>query len=292
MAREDYVNSVNLNAGTDFPYLVLHVRGESIHPRNPGFQVMHWHEDLQFIRVFEGEIEVRTLDETVRVHAGEGLYVNRNVVHLVRQLEGCLYKSFLFPARFLEFYPGSPAREQVERITENTGLALLHFTGQEPWHARVLEALRLLAELEEDRTADLYTYRVLARLAGLWLDICENVRLPQNARAGVLEQRMRRMLRYIETHFAEDVTLEDLARSASLGKSECARCFRRSLDTTPYRYLLDYRLSMAARMLLETDESIGGIAAAVGFQQASHFGKCFREKTGCSPKEYRSRQAG
>ena len=44
MEREKYINSINLNTGTDFPYLVLDVANGVPHPRNPGFQVMHWHE--------------------------------------------------------------------------------------------------------------------------------------------------------------------------------------------------------------------------------------------------------
>ena len=44
-----FINSINLNAGTDFPYLVLEIINEQSFPRNPGFQVMHWHEDVQFI---------------------------------------------------------------------------------------------------------------------------------------------------------------------------------------------------------------------------------------------------
>ncbi len=39
--KEKYINSVNLNSHTDFPYLVLDVIGDKSYPRNPGFQVMH-----------------------------------------------------------------------------------------------------------------------------------------------------------------------------------------------------------------------------------------------------------
>lgn len=65
--KEDFINSVNLNINTDFPYLVLDVINDKSYPRNPGFQVMHWHEDLQFIYVLNGIIEVRTLDNAIRV---------------------------------------------------------------------------------------------------------------------------------------------------------------------------------------------------------------------------------
>ena len=45
--RNNCINSVNLNADSDFPYLVLDVVGDQSYPRNPGFQVMHWHEDCK-----------------------------------------------------------------------------------------------------------------------------------------------------------------------------------------------------------------------------------------------------
>lgn len=59
----NYINSINLKSNSDFPYLVLNVINDSSFPRNPGFQVMHWHEDLQFIYVLDGEIEVKTLEK-------------------------------------------------------------------------------------------------------------------------------------------------------------------------------------------------------------------------------------
>lgn len=58
--KDKYINSINLNNDTDFPYLVLDVVNDKAYPRNPGFQVMHWHEDLQFIYVLSGTVEVRT----------------------------------------------------------------------------------------------------------------------------------------------------------------------------------------------------------------------------------------
>ncbi len=53
---------------------------------------------------------------------------------------------------------------------------------------------------------------------------------------------------------------------------------------------MEYRLSKAAELLRETDEPVSVIAAETGFNHLSYFGKCFREKTGLSPSEYRKRR--
>lgn len=290
MDRENYINSVNLNHGTDFPYLVLHVTGGRAYPRNPGFQVMHWHEDLQLIYVLEGGVEVKTLDSAVRLQAGEAIFINKDVVHLVERSGRCRYNSFLFPAYFLSFYAGSPAKALVDSVTANERLPLVHFTPNVGWHREVTELLRQLSRIEQNKT-DLYAYEVLVRLSSLWLIMRRNLTLPQERKESVVHLRMQKMLRFIEDHYGEDLTLGDLSASANISKTECARCFRLSMDTTPCRYLTEYRLARAAELLKETREPVGNIAAAVGFHQVSHFGKLFREKTGRSPTAYRRRES-
>ena len=286
MKRQDYLNSVNLNQDTDFPYLVLNAVDDSSYPRNPGFQVMHWHEDLQFIYVQSGEIQVVTLETSVPLHPGDGIFINKNVVHLVRKSGSCRYKSFIFPDYFLKFYPGGPAGQAVERLAGNKDLPVFYIENREENRA-ALDRLKALADLDHRKTP-LYAYEVLTTLCALWLELCRIVTLPRRtALQSAAEGRMTAFLRYIEGHYSQRITLAALASSAHVSKSECLRCFRAALGTAPYQYLMEYRLSRAAELLRETDAPVGDIAARVGFGQASHFGKCFREKTGLSPSEYR-----
>lgn len=286
MEKEDYINSINLNIDTDFPYLVLDVIGKNSYPRNPGFQVMHWHEDLQFIYVLDGIVEVRTLDNSVQIQAGEAIFINKDVVHFVGEIENCHYNSFLFPPYFLAFYAGSPAKDFVDSVITNDQLPLAHFIPTVGWHKEITTILQQLVQLEKNKTI-FYVYEVLVKLASLWLVMRKNIILPQEQKESVVHLRMQKILRFIEEHFSEDITLSDLSASANISKSECSRCFKVSLNTTPYKYLAEYRLSKAAELLRETVEPVGNIATAVGFHQMSHFGKCFKEKTGYSPKAYR-----
>lgn len=311
--KEKYLNSVNLYVDTDFPYLVLDVIDDRSYPRNPGFQVMHWHEDLQFIYVLGGSIEVKTLDNTVSVQAGEGIFINKNVVHFVRRTGECHYNSFIFPAQFLEFSFHSPAKLFVDVVVENEQFSLFHFTSGEEWQEKALMLLCRLSELsrcyssgdtgaqrlqyrrersvcESDGTdrRGFYVYEVLVLLSALWLTMRKNILLPPKQQESTVSMRMQKFLRCIEQHYPEDLTLEDIAESASVSKSECLRCFHLTLQTTPYKYLMEYRLSKAAELLKKTDQPVSDISACVGFHQVSHFGKCFKEKTGYSPREYRN----
>ena len=151
--QKDYINSVNLNADSDFPYLVLDVWGDQSYPRNPGFQVMHWHEDLQFIYVLDGEIEIKTLDTSARIKKGGGVFINKNVIHLVNNTaSSCHYNSFIFPDYFLKFYFGSPAAAFVERISGKDELPICCFSKEMDWCKSVLSALSRLADFEKKKT--------------------------------------------------------------------------------------------------------------------------------------------
>lgn len=248
---------------------------------------MHWHEDLQFIYVLSGAVEVKTLDNSFRIEAGQGIFINKNVVHFVKRAGECHYNSFIFPAHFLEFSLNSPAKAFVESVTETEQFQVFPFTNRTDWGEKALSILQQLTELEKNKT-EFYIYEVLVLLVSLWLTIRKNITLPPKQQESIMNIRMQKFLRYIEQHYPEDVTLEDLAASANVSKTECLRCFKVSLQTTPYKYLVEYRLSKAALLLKKTDEPIGNIAGSVGFHQLSYFGKCFKEKTGYTPREYRN----
>ena len=284
--KSDFMNVVNLNYHTAFPYVALDATNEGSCPHNPSFRIMHWHEDLQYMYVLRGTVRIKTLNQEVPVGEGEGVFINKNVVHLVQQQGICHYMSFIFPDYFLKFPFTAPAENFVNTIVGNEGLEVYPFTKKEAWCGPMLENLQALTGLEKNKTR-FYIYEVLVRLTTMWLLFLKNVRLPSRRLADPVNPRMAGFLKFFEEHYAEPLTLEALAQSANVSKSECLRCFRKSLHTTPFAYLMELRLAKAAARLKDSDAPIGAIAVDTGFQQVSYFGKCFRRKLGMSPRAYR-----
>ncbi len=95
---------------------------------------------------------------------------------------------------------------------------------------------------------------------------------------------------YIHSHLSEPITVEELATLCNLSKYHFIRLFRRYTGFSPYRYLQINRIDRAKELLISTDLSISGIAAAVGFTGVANFGKVFREITGVTPAVYRREQ--
>lgn len=86
-----------------------------------------------------------------------------------------------------------------------------------------------------------------------------------------------------------DISIDDMAKTACISRTECFRCFREILNKTPSEYLNEYRLAMAATLLSDTDKTLSDICYSCGFKSPSYFGKRFKERSGMSPKKYREK---
>ena len=287
----NYRNAANLNADTTFPYFIRKAENQVFSAGDVDFGVMHWHDDLQFIYVLEGLVCVKTLEEEEILYGGEGIFTNKGVIHYsIGRSNPCRYILFRFPERFLYFYPGSPAERLTRQVTEKSGISLVPLFSSVEWCNEALLLLQKLVDLEEKKeTNPQYEYNVLTNLVEIWQIILRHVDVGESEPEDPVSIRMRRFLEYIEENLDQAISLEEMAASAGVSKTEALRCFHKTLQTTPYGYVMEVRLSKAADLLAETGLSIGEIASRTGFNQQSYFGKRFKEKTGMTPLEYRKK---
>ena len=85
------------------------------------------------------------------------------------------------------------------------------------------------------------------------------------------EMRLRKMLLYIQEYYGEHLSLADLAKAANIGERECLRCFQKTLHTSPFRYLQEYRIQAASNRLKNSELKIVDIALQCGFSSAKYF---------------------
>ncbi len=185
------------------------------------------------------------------------------------------------------FYVRNPVKSLVSRITENEQFAIYHFTHKSNWRNEVFSILQRLIRLEKSKN-EMYMYEALVSISFLWLIMIKNIVLPPIKHKNRINIHMQKILRYIEKYYCENLILEYLSNSANISKSECSRCFKLSLNITPYKYFTEFRLLKATQFLKGTNEIISDTAIKVVFHQIIYFSKCFKEKTGYSPKVYRN----
>ena len=97
---------------------------------------------------------------------------------------------------------------------------------------------------------------------------------------------------YIGEHYAEDLTLEEIAERAGFSKYHFTRLFRQVTNVSFYKYLSQKRISHAKELLISGSYSIMEVAYLSGFSSHGSFTRMFRQVTGVSPNEFRKMYAG
>lgn len=116
-----------------------------------------------------------------------------------------------------------------------------------------------------------------------WADTAEATGVLQ----ALTDPRLAPALQAIHANPAQSWTLDALARKAALGRSAFAARFREIMGTTPHKYLTEWRLQGARRLLSESTLSLERIALQVGYDSAASFSRAFSKGMGTSPGAYR-----
>lgn len=93
--------------------------------------------------------------------------------------------------------------------------------------------------------------------------------------------------RYIDLHFKEPLTLDQLSEEAHINKYYLSHAFKREYGVSPINYLISRRIEESKYLLAETDLSMSQIAQLLGFSSLSYFSQVFRKTQGVSPMEFR-----
>ena len=106
---------------------------------------------------------------------------------------------------------------------------------------------------------------------------------------------LRRLLRAkdrIDAASHQAWTIDRLAAVSGVSPAHFARSFKAAFGAPPHRYLLSRRIEKATALLRDTDEAIIDIAFRTGWDSLGTFGRVFRDVTGESPTDLRSRERG
>jgi AraC family transcriptional regulator, transcriptional activator FtrA len=93
---------------------------------------------------------------------------------------------------------------------------------------------------------------------------------------------------WIRHHLSDDITIDDMARHATMSSRTFARRFRNELGVAPHQWLTQQRVVRAQELLETTDASIDHIAQTAGFGSAATLRHHFHRETMTSPSDYRN----
>lgn len=252
----------------------------------------HWHDEIETTVVEGGDAIISVGGETCRVKPGDGYFINTGALHGMWAAEPgkCRLRAVLYHPRLVGgsldsiFWQG-----YLQPLLSDPGRQYVCLRQEIPWEREALRAIQRAWQACADEPPG-YEFQVreaLSREVFLLADNCPAARKSPSEKALRDSERMKVMLQFIQENYGGELSTAKIARSAAISDSECLRCFRAIVGTTPIQYVKQLRVQKAAELLLSTDRKISDIGAECGFQEMSYFAKTFRELKGCTPGAFR-----
>lgn len=249
----------------------------------------HWHREVEFIFLEEGTAVYHVNEQRYVLHKGDGLLVNSNRLHYGYSPcnSNFVYSVLQFSPDFVD---SRPIRQRfLNSLICDSCLDALLLTPEDNQQTQFLETLFALIQLNLEKGEDyeLFTMELFYRLFRQLWEV-EAIR-EQSTISGSGSQipTLQNMLTYIQNHYAQSITLADIAASGAMCRSKCCNLFRKVLHQSPLEFTQNFRIQKSIRLLLDTDDSITEIAASCGFNKSSYYIECFHRIMGQSPGKYR-----
>jgi len=209
----------------------------------------------------------------------------------------------LAPGDAVLFAPGASQDYSSDQKTGHWHLRWAHFRPRPHWRPWLMwpQVAPQVGKVSLGGPAEISVHTALDRMltanrlgGPAWEDLAMNAleevllwtfRLTSSETLAGVDARVQRGAHYLAAHPNEPFNLDKLAAYCGLSPSRFSHLFRSELGTTPQRFSEKLRLDFALQLLLQTNLSVGDIAAEVGFADALYFSRRFRLAFGCAPSE-------
>lgn len=235
----------------------------------------HFHEYYVIGFIEKGCRYLSCKNKEYTIEPGDLVLFNPRDNHTCEQIDG---KTLDY--RCINIQPDKMSKAVFE-ITGNEYLP--YFTPQVVFHSELAAVLSELHQMIMEEEKDFRKEEIFFFLLEQLIEEYTDQALP----AGKTEQsaQAREICRFLETHYMENISLEDLCRLTGLSKYYLLRSFTKQKGISPYSYLETIRIDKAKKLL---EQGILPIDAALqtGFTDQSHFSNFFKKFIGLTPKQY------
>lgn len=255
----------------------------------------HFHSEYEIIYIKEGYGEHFVGDNTGTFEAGAIFFLGSNLPHYMRsaaeylsekskkRVKGAVIqfqKDFMAHAinHYIDLKP-------IKDLLEESKRGILFTSPANKKIAEQIEALPL--------------YKGVDRLVNLLLILdsmgrSNNKRLLgsrqfNNTLSMFADDRLEKILSYVNYHYTENVNLETIAAKIPMNVTAFCRYFKEKSGKTFMDYILDLRIGYACKLLTGGPMDISQICIASGFNSVTHFNRIFKRKTNMTPTEYKKR---
>lgn len=243
----------------------------------------HWHKEIELIYVCSGSCRISVTDAVSTAYAGDLIICDSGEIHYSDSIDMKNVLEFLiFDSDILStLYESSRFLQPVVTAKQLEALGL----------TLKIQALFENVAKELENKEEYYQDVVKAKIREVWyllkryLPRGNDKMVSQNKRMNQLYD-FQQLLSYMDTHYAENITLEYAAAQMNFSVSHFSKLFKKVTGINYVNYLNMIRVEQAAQQLKNSSLKVTDIALSCGFNNVRTFNRVFKEIAGCTPTEF------
>lgn len=252
---------------------------------------LHWHAELEIVVIKKGTGLISVDFQKRTVSSGDIVFIRPGQLHSIEQngARKMEYENIILkPELLISGEADLCARQFITPLMKGELRCVTFLTPAVPGYPEISDCISRIDHLCEKRP-DGYQLAVkgfLFQLVFLLLSHRQKKSTSPALQTKSLE-KIKTILKYVEEHYADHITIDDMAAITFYSKSHFMKFFKAHMGTGFIEYLNDYRLTIAERLLRTSDATVLEIAEKSGFDNLSYFNRMFKRKYGQSPGKQR-----
>mgnify|MGYP005789880859 FL=1 len=252
---------------------------------------LHWHAELEIVVIKKGTGLISVDFDKRAVTSGDIVFIRPGQLHSIEQYSTRVmeYENIILkPELLISGETDLCARQFITPLMKGELRCAAFLTPAVPGYPEISDCISHIDYLCE-RQPNGYQLAVKGFLFQLLFLLISHHQKKSTIPALQTKslEKIKTILKYVEEHYDEHITIDDMAALTFYSKSHFMKFFKAHMGTGFIEYLNDYRLTIAERLLRTSDASVLEIAEKSGFDNLSYFNRIFKRKYGQSPGKQR-----
>ena len=253
----------------------LYISTEKLSDHLNSHTMPHWHEDLEFLEILDGNMQIKINNEIIHLEIGDCLVISGLQMHYSYNSEkkDCTFHRVLFHPELLTRNL-SLVNSVIEPLLNNHNIKYFYLANGTEETAKIREIIEKIIFLNssDEKYCELEIVGYIHIVLGILFNY--DNRIPKTCSLDI----------------DEDLSAQKIGQSGNVCRSKCCMIFKKYIQSTPINFLNLYRLEVSRTLLKSTDDTVSAISQSCGFANQSYFNKVFLEEYGCTPLEFRNFQ--